>query len=69
MQRIPGGDNPIAFAFVDGDYPPDWARLKKQAEALAERIPLDFSGQVKRLRRNAVKPSAARKLSTLFMQR
>ncbi|MBT9541422.1 MAG: fused MFS/spermidine synthase [Thiobacillus sp.] len=68
MQRIPGGDNHIAFAFVDGDYPPDWKRLKKQAEVLAERIPLDFAGQVKRLRRNAVKPSAARQLSTLFMQ-
>jgi len=31
MQRIPGSDNHIVFAFVDGDYPSDWARLKKQA--------------------------------------
>jgi len=35
MQRIPGGDNPIAFAFVDGDYPPDWARLKKALSPLS----------------------------------
>jgi hypothetical protein len=63
------GDNPVAYAFVGGDYSSDWARLKKQAESLAERVPLDFAGQVKRLRRNAVQPSAACKLSTLFTQR
>ena len=54
LQRIPGGDNHIAFAFVDDSYPPDWARLKKQAEVLASRIPLDFPVLVKRMRRMSV---------------
>jgi spermidine synthase len=66
VQCIPGGDNHIAFAFVDDSYPPDWARLKKQAEALASRIPLDFPGLVKRMHRMAVKSATIRQLSGLF---
>jgi spermidine synthase len=66
VQRVPDGDNHIAFAFVDEGYPPDWARLKKQAEALASRIPLDFPVLVKRMRRMAVKSATIRQLSGLF---
>jgi spermidine synthase len=66
VQRVPGGGNHIAFAFVDDNYPPDWTRLKKQAEALASRIPLDFPMQVKRMRRMAVKSATIHQLSALF---
>jgi spermidine synthase len=58
VQRIPGGDNHIAFAFIDDGYPLEWARLNKQAVALASRVPLDFPLLARRLRRMAVKPAA-----------
>jgi spermidine synthase len=60
--RIPGGDNHIAFAFVDAGYPPDWRQLEKQAEALARQIPLDFPALLKRLRRGAAKQAAGSQL-------
>jgi spermidine synthase len=61
VQRIPGGDNHIAFAFADDSYPPDWTLLKKQAEELACRIPLDFPVLVKRLRRGSVKQATGKR--------
>lgn len=50
---VPGGDNHIAFAFVDADCTLDWERLEERAEALAEQFPLDFSAIVRSLREGA----------------
>ncbi len=60
LLRISEEDNHIAFAFADDDHPADWERLKKPAERLARRIPLDFPLLLQRLRRSAVKPTPSR---------
>ncbi|MDP2029579.1 MAG: fused MFS/spermidine synthase [Thiobacillus sp.] len=50
---VPGGDNHIAFAFVEADCALDWERLEERAGALAEQFPLDFSAIVRSLREGA----------------
>jgi spermidine synthase len=50
LGRVSGGDNHIAFAFVDVGYPPDWALLEERANSLARQYPLDFPALVDRLR-------------------
>lgn len=50
---VPGGDNHIAFAFVEPGYSLDWEKLEERAAALADRFPLDFSAIVASLREGA----------------
>ena len=50
LAEVTGGDNHIAFAFVDPAYPPDWDAIEARAAALAGRIPLDFPALAARLR-------------------
>jgi spermidine synthase len=53
LGTVPGGDNHIAFAFVDAGCFPDWERLEERAEALDNQFPLDFSALVHSLREGA----------------
>ncbi len=50
---VPGGDNHIAFAFVEADCTLDWERLEERAGALADQFPLDFSALIHSLREGA----------------
>ena len=50
---VPGGDNHIAFAFVETGIPLDWEQLEKRAEMLAEQFPLDFSAILESLHEGA----------------
>lgn len=53
LGRVSGGDNHVAFAFIDAGYPPDWALLEERAIGLASQYPLDFPALVDRLRDGA----------------
>ena len=50
---VPGGDNHIAFAFVDAGCSLDWGQLEERAGRLAEQFPLDFSAILDSLREGA----------------
>lgn len=58
LGRVSGGDNHIAFAFVDAGYPPDWPSLEQRANRLADQIPLEFPSLIGKLRDGVVPRSA-----------
>jgi spermidine synthase len=66
---VPGGDNHIAFAYVETGFSLDWEQMEERAEALAEQFPLDFSAILESLREGAelrwAKAASARALPFL----
>jgi len=55
LVRVGGGDNHIAFASADPDFPPPWALLEKTAQGLQRRHGLDYPDFLRKLKRAATR--------------